>query len=546
MVLLACSRASGSGPALAFAGSHTEGFDSLPASGSPTLAGTGAPGAQGGIPGLPGWQAARSGGTAVTPLTLAAVPSTTGRLYAYGESSSGDRALGALASGSTVGAMGIALQNTSSQTFQRVTIKFVREIWLIQGTSTANPFDDRLRFAWGIGPAGATAANFLTYPTLLPHPALDAVSPRVHTLTGVSGSSTPDRSRNGQVSPWSEPVSTTLTGLRWEPGQTLYLRWQDADDAGFDAGIAIDEFRIDAVTGPFPVPVALVPVTGGQLRLSWPALPGNSYHFQESDRLLSWLDLPGFPTIAAGFSLEHQVTVGQGNRFFRVREQEASPPGQEVLFTAPGAAGTEEDFTFEQQLKTMLAQAPAGSTVRAAIYTWTRETMSEAFIEAWQRGVDVKLVVGSDFPAVDLLMAAMPDRVFICRDAQGAANGCQGGRINHNKFVLFSTLNDGSTHITVQSSANFTEVQLPNANNLVIVRRDAALHAAYLQYWQDLADRPLNPNYFRTSAGDAGTRVWFFPRAGANGSTGEKDPIVEQLDAVDPAAGGSIRITMAF
>lgn len=156
--------------------------------------------------------------------------------------------------------------------------------------------------------------------------------------------------------------------------------------------------------------------------------------------------------------------------------------------------------------------------------------MAEAFIEAWQRGVDVQLVVGSAFPAVDLLLAAMPERVFICRDAAGTPNGCMGGRINHNKFILFSRLNDGSTDVTVQSSANFTEVQLPNANNLVVVRHQAALYAAYRQYWQDLAARPLNPDYYRMADGGAGIRVWFFPRAGANGSTGEMDPIVEQLD----------------
>ena len=73
-------------------------------------------------------------------------------------------------------------------------------------------------------------------------------------------------------------------------------------------------------------------------------------------------------------------------RFFRVWENEVSPDGQEELFTAPGRAGTEEDFTFGQKLKALLAQAPVGSSVRAAVYMLTRETMSEAFIEAWQRG----------------------------------------------------------------------------------------------------------------------------------------------------------------
>ena len=546
LIFLVPPQVPASSSALAFTGGYSESFDGLPATGSLTLTDTGAAGAQGGIPGLSGWQGARVGGTATTALTVAATPSNTGRLYAYGTGGSSDRALGLLASGSTITAVGIALQNASSRTFQRITLQFVREIWHTQGTSTANPFEDRIRFFWGIDTVGVTPANFLTYPTLTPHPVSDAISPAANTVIGVSSGSTPDRVRSGQSAPWSGPVSATLTGLQWAPGQTLFLRWQDADDAGFDAGIALDDLSIEATSGPFPVSVALPSASAGQLQLSWPSLPGNSYRLQDSTRLDAWSDLAGFPRVADGFVLAHEAPLGPGSRFFRVWENEVSPAGQEVLFTAPGPAGTEEDFTFEQKLKALLAQAPAGSSVRAAIYTWTRETMSEAFIEAWQRGVDVKLIVGSDFPAVDLLLAAMRDRVSICRDAQGIANGCMGGRINHNKFVLFSSLTDGSTHVTVQSSANFTGVQLPNANNLVIIRRDPALHAAYLQYWQDLAARPLNPDYYRMADGSAGTRVWFFPRAGANGSTGEKDPIVEQLDAVNPAAGGSIRITMAF
>ncbi|MDB6068985.1 MAG: hypothetical protein JWL81_156, partial [Verrucomicrobiales bacterium] len=278
----------------------------------------------------------------------------------------------------------------------------------------------------------------------------------------------------------------------------------------------------------------------------WQTLPGHSYQLQETQNLESWPTLLGAGSVAAGFGMSHSVPLGPGSRFYRILQNEPTTPAQEVFFSAPGALGTEADLHLERKVMELLDLTPPGASVRAAIYTWTRETMAEAFIEAWQRGVDVRLVVGSEFPAVELLLAAMPDRVSICRDGAGVANGCQGGRINHNKFLLFSGLSDGSSAVTVQSSANFTDEQLVNSNNLVIIRQDPALHAAYLQYWNDLASRPLNLNYYRTAVGSAGTQVWFFPRAEANGVTGSKDPIVEQLDAIDPIPGGSIRVTMAF
>ncbi len=540
----------GAGVVLPFTGSYAENFDSLPAAGIHGLAGTGARGEQATVPGVSGWLVARAGGTGTGEISLATTPSTTGRFYSFGDEGSTDRALGSLASGSTVGAFGVALRHTGDRTWRRVTLRFRRETWLAQGTSTANAFADRLSFAWGIDPAGATPSNFLTYPTLTPQPSLDAVSPAADTVTGVAGGSSPDRRRSGNTASWSREVVATLDGLRWAPGQTLYLRWTDADDVGFDAGLAVDDLRVEASDTPADIAATLLlpPETPGHARLRWPTLPGAAYHVRESETLRSWTDVAGASWRADDFSLDFEAPLQPGARFFRVQEDDSLPPGQEVFFSAPGPGGEEADLTLEDRLLGLLEQAEAGSTVRAAVYTWTRTRMAEAFIAAFQRGVDVRLVVGSDYPAVELLLAALPGRVVICRDAAGGPCGCHGGsgRINHNKFFLFSALADGSTDVVVQSSANLTALQTTMGNNFVIVRDNAALHAAYLRYWNDLASRQPNANYYRTVAGGAGTRVWFFPHAAANGSTGAGDPVVEQLDAITPAGGGSLHVAMAF
>ena len=41
-------------------------------------------------------------------------------------------------------------------------------------------------------------------------------------------------------------MSATITGINWAPGDTLFIRWNDTDDTGTDAGIAIDNLSMIA------------------------------------------------------------------------------------------------------------------------------------------------------------------------------------------------------------------------------------------------------------------------------------------------------------
>ncbi|MCS7008473.1 MAG: hypothetical protein NZL93_00885, partial [Chthoniobacterales bacterium] len=43
---------------------------------------------------------------------------------------------------------------------------------------------------------------------------------------------------------------TTFTGLTWNAGETLHIRWADADDLGTDAGLAIDDFTMSVIPEP--------------------------------------------------------------------------------------------------------------------------------------------------------------------------------------------------------------------------------------------------------------------------------------------------------
>ena len=99
---------------LAFTGSLTENFDSLPSTGAPSLSGTATVGLQVPIPGLPSWQTSRIAGTGTSNVTIQTAQLTGGRLYSYGAGGSTERALGALGSGTAAMAFGVALVNNTA------------------------------------------------------------------------------------------------------------------------------------------------------------------------------------------------------------------------------------------------------------------------------------------------------------------------------------------------------------------------------------------------------------------------------------------------
>lgn len=293
--------------------------------------------------------------------------------------------------------------------------------------------------------------------------------------------------------------------------------------------------------------LSIEPAGAQEWRLGWEATPGHRYELWHSPDLGAWEPVEGSPFRPAT-AVAEVLLPSTGNRsFYRLVDLGAAPITREVFFSNPGPTGNEIDLTLEDKIIELLEAAEPGSTVRGALYTWSRTRMSNAFIAAHQRGVEIRLIVGSDFQAVDLLIAGLPPgNVLKCPGPLGLAGGCHGDRINHNKFFLFPLLADGSEEVVVQSSANFTNPQIRNNNNMVVIRGDGQLYQAYLKYWQDLSRQFTDLNYYRTVSTDDGTKVYFFPRNEASGTTGAGDPIVELLDGFAVGPGSSIRIAMAF
>lgn len=211
-----------------YTGSYTESFDGLPATGAAsTVVG---PRLSSGSTalydltsyGLPSWTLSNHAGTGTNALFGVGNGSgNAGAVLSYGTTGTSDRALGSLASGAVASRFGVTLVNSTFVPITQLTVSFTGEQWR-RGSAAAN----LLSFSYAVGAVDLNTGAFT------PVPELDFTAP------STAGSSI---ATDGNDPSFRTPLSFTLTGLQWQPGQTLTLRWSDLDNTGSDDGLAIDD-----------------------------------------------------------------------------------------------------------------------------------------------------------------------------------------------------------------------------------------------------------------------------------------------------------------
>jgi hypothetical protein len=216
---------------------------------------------------LPGWSLFRvTSNTNSTPFPIVAYDVSdgnhdSGRFYSFGVSGNTDRALGALGASlfgdapspgnqtavslnAVAGWITVAFTNDTSITFSGFTLEYDGEQWRDAGDNEP-PVQQTMEFEYGFGGTFSTVATWSK-----PGGDFDFVSPVATTVSGpVDGNGV------GLVA----DRGGTIGALSWAPGQTLWLRWIERNDNGFDHGLAIDNFSFSAV----PEPGAMV--LGGML-----------------------------------------------------------------------------------------------------------------------------------------------------------------------------------------------------------------------------------------------------------------------------------------
>jgi hypothetical protein len=146
---------------------------------------------------------------------------TTGSLYSFGASGDSDRALGAIASGTTGSVFwGVRLVNNTGSTLTSLNIAYTMEQW-----RAANTTAQTTNFQYKVGAASISEAGYTGFAPL------DLVSVNNTTSGAVNGNS-------------GTTLTQTLTGFSVNNGEEIWLRWNDTDNTGTDHGLAIDDFSI--------------------------------------------------------------------------------------------------------------------------------------------------------------------------------------------------------------------------------------------------------------------------------------------------------------
>ena len=181
-----------------------------------------------------GWYGARiaGSGTVATDLLANAGTTSTGTLYSFGNTNDPNRALGTIATGTTTMAFGALIKNDTEGTITNVKVSFTAEFWRSSTASSNNV----LTFGYGtINGTNSTETNFLTTTGATPFSGLNITGPAPVASNGAL---------DGNLATNQVAYSNVALPLTLGVGETAFLRWQDVNDDGNDAGIGMDNFTL--------------------------------------------------------------------------------------------------------------------------------------------------------------------------------------------------------------------------------------------------------------------------------------------------------------
>jgi uncharacterized protein len=171
-----------------------------------------------------------------------------GGIYSFGTGSDAERALGSIASSGTNTIIdAIRLVNDAGSAIGALDISFVGEQWRNGGNASAQT----LSFQYQVANAGFITDANVPSSGWLSFTALDFTSPITGAVaTALDGNASANRTSK------SATLSVTVN-----PGQEIWLRWRDPDDAGNDHGLAVDDLSVTATGASTATPTSSPTVT---------------------------------------------------------------------------------------------------------------------------------------------------------------------------------------------------------------------------------------------------------------------------------------------
>ncbi len=186
---------------------------------------------------LKGWYVGKIAGNSIADgaILSGSGSSLSGSAYSFGADGSPERALGVVASGGNTMAMGAIFKNDTGSTLTGLTLTMTAEFWRSSTVAT-----NTLTFGYGKMVGGITPDTFLSSvdPGILALNAANIVGPIFVAANGPL-----DGNVVGNQSSFVG-ISLPLSIL---PGESAFIRWQDVNDNGNDAGLAIDNVTVVGV-----------------------------------------------------------------------------------------------------------------------------------------------------------------------------------------------------------------------------------------------------------------------------------------------------------
>lgn len=230
----------------------SENFDGLPNSGGPTILSSNPQiGTQFALSGTSFVATETTGSTGTFQFIFDNGNSGTGAVLSLGATGSTERALGSLASGSTIVTFGVQIVNNTGSAISRVDLAGFAEQYR---SSTVIQNIINAQFFIGTGTGAVTNSNFLTANGFTDLDSFDLVGDAPVTTNGV-------------ITPTSTAISAAIT-TEIAAGDSLFLRFVDTNDNGNDAAIGLDGFTLTATPVPEPTTILALSAAGlGALRL---------------------------------------------------------------------------------------------------------------------------------------------------------------------------------------------------------------------------------------------------------------------------------------
>lgn len=165
-------------------------------------------------------------GAVLTPIYFNGT-ATSGAIYAAGPSNTGDRALGSIASGTTVPIYGTYFVNQTGSTITKVILSGVNEQWKSGSDPAVNEVDT---FSYSFNSSGFFNGTW----NFLPGMNLNEIATSTTTSAGMDGNLPANRME----------ISDSIQSINWNNGDTLWIRWLDPNNVGTDGLCAVDNFSL--------------------------------------------------------------------------------------------------------------------------------------------------------------------------------------------------------------------------------------------------------------------------------------------------------------